>query len=101
MEESKNPRKIFTDCDEAYILREIKKDPHLSAPKLTQIVNNHLGIDANPETVRRVLRKHGFNGRIARKKPFISLKNRKKRLAFAREYFAKDMSFWQRVTKVI
>lgn len=78
-------------------MREVKKNPHLSAPKLTKMVEEQLNIHVNPETVRRVLRKHGYNGRTARNKPFISSKNRKKRLEFALKYVYKDMSFWQKV----
>lgn len=35
-------RKIFTDSDEHWIIRQIKQNPHLSAPKLAVEVNKHL-----------------------------------------------------------
>lgn len=95
--EKTSSKKAFSERDEAFIVREIKKNPRLSAPKLTEMVKSQLDIHVNPETVRRVLRKRGYNGRVARKKPFISNVNRQKRLEFARKYIAKDMNFWQRV----
>lgn len=59
-------RKIFTDSDERWIIRQIKKNPHLSAPKLAIEVEKHLGKKVNPETIRIVLRKHDLNGGVAR-----------------------------------
>lgn len=90
-------RKIFTDHDERWILREVQKNPKLSAPKLTTLAKEHLNKAANPETIRIILRKSGYNGRVARKKPFISKKNKVKRRAFAKLHRNKDNSFWNSV----
>ncbi|GFY04326.1 HTH_Tnp_Tc3_2 domain-containing protein [Trichonephila clavipes] len=49
------------------------------------------------ETVRRVLKKAGYNGRVARKKPLIGKKNRVKRLKFAKEHLLKPQQFWNEV----
>ena len=48
------------------------------------------GIGVHPENVRRVLRAEGYNGRIARKKPYINAINRKKRLEFAKAYRSEE-----------
>ncbi|GFU68394.1 transposable element Tcb2 transposase [Trichonephila clavipes] len=48
------------------------------------------------ETIRRVLRKAGFNGRVARKKPLIGKRNRVKRLKFAKEHILKRTKSFQR-----
>lgn len=90
-------RKIFNRNDERWIVREIKKNPKLSAPKLTTLVQKHLNKVVHPETIRNILRKTGYNGRVARKKPFISKKNKSKRKAFAELYRNKDISFWNSV----
>lgn len=47
--------------------------------------------------VRNVIKKVGYNGRAAHKKPFISCRNRKKRLEFAKKHVTKPLSFWESV----
>lgn len=90
-------RKIFSDSDERWLLRQVKKQPHLSAPKLAAEAEKCLGKKSDPETVRNVLRKHNFNGRVARKKPFVSKINKKKRVMFANTYKNEDFAFWSKV----
>lgn len=91
------PNKIFTCAEERLITRKIKKNPKLSAPKLATQIEDELGKRCHPETIRRVLRKNDFNGRVARKKPFISEKNRKIRLKFVQEHRDKTSDFWDNV----
>ncbi|GFT59253.1 integrase_H2C2 domain-containing protein [Trichonephila clavipes] len=49
----------------------VKIDPKISAPKSAVSTSNTLGRSVSAETVRKVLRKAGYNGRVARKKPLI------------------------------
>ncbi|GFW75649.1 transposable element Tc1 transposase [Trichonephila clavipes] len=49
------------------------------------------------ETVRNVIRHAGYSSRVARKKPFISLQNQKKRLEFAKAHQLKTDNFWKKV----
>ncbi|GFT87191.1 transposable element Tc1 transposase [Trichonephila clavipes] len=49
------------------------------------------------KTVRRVLKKAGYNGRVARKKPLIGKRNRVKRLKFAKEHILKPRHFGNEV----
>lgn len=93
----KAPNKIFNPTDERYIVRKIRENPKLSAPKIANEVEAELGKSCHPETIRRVLREHDFNGRIARKKPFISAKNQKCRLKFAVDHLNMDSGFWDSV----
>lgn len=58
----------MTPHDERWIVRKIRENPKLSVPKLTNEVEKYLGKEVNPETVRKVLRKENFHGRVARKK---------------------------------
>lgn len=92
-----SPKKLFSERQERWIVNQIKINPRLSAPKLRDMVEKHFNISCNAETVRRVLRNNGLNGRIARKKPFVSSKNKKIRLQFAHSYAGKDFSFWKNV----
>lgn len=62
----------LTDREKRKLIRKVKANPRISAPKLTVELYEDTGKMVHPETVRRVLRSEGFNGRIARKKPFIS-----------------------------
>lgn len=90
-------KKLFSVRQERWILKQIKTDPRLSAPKLRDMVQKQYNIICNAETIRRVLRKDGLNGRIARKKPYVSTKNKRARLQFAHSYAGKDFSFWKNV----
>ncbi|GFX25987.1 transposable element Tcb1 transposase [Trichonephila clavipes] len=69
----------------------------ISCSKIAASTSNTLGRSVSAETVRRVLRKAGYNGRVARKKPLIGKKNRVKRLKFAKEHILKPQQFWNEV----
>ncbi|GFX18855.1 uncharacterized protein TNCV_4143761 [Trichonephila clavipes] len=56
---------------ERRVIHQVKIDPKISAPKIAASTSNTLGRSVSAETVRRVLRKAGYNGRVARKKPLI------------------------------
>ncbi|KAF2904545.1 hypothetical protein ILUMI_01634, partial [Ignelater luminosus] len=47
--------------------------------------------------IDRILKRNGYRNCRARKKPFISKRNRKKRLNFAKLHLKKDQSFWSKV----
>ncbi|GFT83562.1 HTH_Tnp_Tc3_2 domain-containing protein [Trichonephila clavipes] len=62
-----------------------------------------MGRSVSAETVRNVIRHAGYSSRVARKKPFISLQNQKKRLEFAKTLQLKTDNFGRKlylVTKV-
>ncbi|XP_049317004.1 uncharacterized protein LOC125779778 [Bactrocera dorsalis] len=68
------PNKMFNERYERLIVHKIKENPRLSVQKLTTKIQEELVKSFCAETVRRVLRAHDFNARVARKKPFISKK---------------------------
>ncbi|GFX39868.1 transposable element Tc1 transposase [Trichonephila clavipes] len=82
---------------ERRVIHQVKIDPKISAPKIAASTSNILGRSVSAETVRRVLRKAGYNGRVARKKPLIGKRNRVKRLKFAKEHILKPQQFWNEV----
>lgn len=88
---------LVTDREKAIIVRKIKKNPKMSAPKLTAEYCKETEKKVHPETIRRVLKREGYNGRTARKAPFINTRNKKRRLQFARDYLLKDETFWRDV----
>lgn len=75
----------------------IKKDPFTSAPKTATELKESFGKNVSADTVRRCIKKAGYNARTARKKPHVSETNRKKRTDFATEYKNKTNEFWEKV----
>ncbi|XP_017796965.1 PREDICTED: uncharacterized protein LOC108578194 [Habropoda laboriosa] len=53
------------------IIRNIKKDPTLSAPKLADELLTETAKNVHPKTIRRILKESGYSGRVAQKKPFM------------------------------
>ncbi len=90
-------KKILNDREERKVLRAVENDRRLSAAKVAAQVFVDTGKSVSPETVRRTIRRKGLNGRVARKKPFISNKNKKRRLAFARDHVGKSPEYWDQV----
>ncbi|GFX46834.1 transposable element Tc1 transposase [Trichonephila clavipes] len=94
IEERKLVNKLSNEA-KSYTSSEV--DPKISAPKIAASTSNTLGRSVSAETVRRVLRKAGYNGRVARKKPLIGKRNRVKRLKFTKEHILKPRQFWNEV----
>ncbi|GFQ86219.1 HTH_Tnp_Tc3_2 domain-containing protein [Trichonephila clavata] len=69
--EGRGRNKIMNSITERRVIHQVKIDPKISAPKIAASTSNTLGRSVSAETVRRVLRKAGYNGRVARKKPLI------------------------------
>ncbi|GFT92422.1 hypothetical protein TNCV_1053471 [Trichonephila clavipes] len=62
-------RKKINSITERRVINQVKIDPKISAPEIAASTSNTLGRSVSAETVRRVLRKAGYNGRVARKSP--------------------------------
>ncbi|GFT28772.1 transposable element Tc1 transposase [Trichonephila clavipes] len=95
--EGRGRKKIMKFTTERRVIHQVKIDPKISAPKISACTSNTLGRSVSAETVRKVLRKAGYNGRVARKKPLIGKRNRVKRLKFAKEHILKPQQFWNEV----
>lgn len=89
--------KRLTLHEERLIMRKVKLNPRVSAPTLVSELYEECGKKVGRETVRRTIRNAGYNGRVARRKPFISEVNRRKRLKFAKEYVSKPITYWEDV----
>ncbi|GBN80914.1 hypothetical protein AVEN_67071-1 [Araneus ventricosus] len=90
------PRR-FTQREERWIVRKITCSSKTSAVKLTLKAQQRFNKSANPETVRNILKKYNFHGRVARRKPFLSKAHRRARLEFANSYIKKPLEFWNSV----
>lgn len=76
---------------------KIKENSKLLVQKLAVEIKNEMGKVCRTKTVSRVLRENGFNGRVARKKTFISKKKTQIRLKTAQDHMTKPISFWEEV----
>ncbi|XP_035213156.1 uncharacterized protein LOC118187082 [Stegodyphus dumicola] len=90
-------KKILSSAAERRIVHKVRIDPTISAPKIAASTSETVGKSVSAETVRRILRRAGYNGRKALKKLFISKINRAKRLKFAKEHILKPKEFWNEV----
>lgn len=78
--ERKGRPKILTDRDKRKIIKEAKSDRTMSLDELTDKFQESLNISISRNTIRSALHELGHYGRVAKKKPLVSEKNRKKRL---------------------
>lgn len=82
------------------ILREVTENPKKSSIEIKNDIKRYYGIEVHADTVRRCLKKSGLQSCIARKKPYISHINKKKRFDYATKYkdaHLKDSTFWEKV----
>lgn len=75
----------------------VKKDRFISFKKIAENIENTSGTNVSPITVRNRIRAAGFNGRVARKKPFLSKQHKMRRLDFAKKYVSMPIKYWKRV----
>ncbi|GBM57863.1 Transposable element Tcb1 transposase [Araneus ventricosus] len=94
----------FTELEERWIVRRVICNPKTSALKFTlkaqqrfNKAQQRFNKSVSPETVRDILRKYNFHGRVARRKPFLSKAHQRARLEFAKSYIKKPPEFWNSV----
>ncbi|GBN36838.1 hypothetical protein AVEN_251451-1 [Araneus ventricosus] len=85
--------RTFSEREERWIVRQARINSKTSAVKLSLKCKSRFRKAVNPETVRNVLKKHKYHGRVPRRKPYISKANRKARLAFAKMYVKQPTEF--------
>ena len=80
--------------------RFIARQSKLGTPTKKQLARDleiQTGVKVSSKTIQRRLREKGIHWRKKLKKPFVSEKNRAKRLAFAKEHADWDLEQWKRV----
>lgn len=86
-----------TASEDRLIVRKFKNDP-LKTPKTAALEWNKTTINHISErTIRRRLTEANMKTYIAKTIPFITAKNKIKRLEFAKKYINKPASFWRNV----
>jgi len=83
--------------DKLKIKRMVATDPFISASKICGQIALWSQKRVHPETVRRAIADAGYKSRTPRRKPLVCLRNRKKRLDFARQYKNASKEFWRKV----
>lgn len=86
-----------TKREDRTIVKFATKDRFLSARKIANKFNMETGNTISYATVIRRLEKAGLHARIPARKPLISLKNRRKRLQFAKEHHVWNQAKWNSV----
>lgn len=89
---SGRPRKV-SERDGRSLVRELKKDRRQT---LSDITNNATPM-MSTSTARRAIHKAGYYSRVAAKKPFLNVKHRAARLAFARKHRSWTIDQWKKV----
>ena len=79
------------------IVRTSKYNQHLTAPDILGIMLKYYNIHLSNSTIQRRLRAAGLMGRVAWRKPFISLKNRLHRQRWCKERRNWPSTIWNQV----
>lgn len=86
-----------TDRDDRILVRMSLTNRRLTAPDIRKSLSNDYGVHVSARTVQNRLLDVGLYGRIARRKPLISEKNRVARLTWAREHVNWSDGQWENV----
>ena len=79
------------------IERMVKLDPKMSAVEIARIIKESENVALNAQTIRNFLHQCQYKACVPRKKPFISKKNVKLRLEYAKNFVNKTEDFWKTV----
>ncbi|GFT64703.1 transposable element Tc1 transposase [Trichonephila clavipes] len=83
--------------EKRYVFKSIRLNPRLCASQIANDIRERFKKTLHEDTKRKILKKAGYHGRVARKKPHISAVNRQKRLDFTNEHVKKPLQFWGKV----
>src|SRR6185369_10602063 len=90
------PRKLNVR-EERECVRKIKTGECSTAVAVQKKLRTDDEVIISSNTVRRVLRRHGYEARVKRKRPLLMEKHRKKRLNFAKEHKDWTIDDWSKV----
>jgi transposase len=91
-----HPSKLSA-TDQHAILTQITTGKASNAVQAAKHINTIITTPVSSETVRRILRKNSFKAVVKKKKPLLSARHRKARLAFAQKYREWTLEDWKRV----
>jgi transposase len=93
---SGRPAKL-TDRNKRAIAKMVKKKETSSATAISRALKTSHSITVSPDTVKRALRSLGYACRIKKKKPKLTEKHKKARLAFAKKHESCTADDWMKV----
>lgn len=88
---------VLTEADKRYCVRQVTKGGVDNAVKVKRALETDLGIQVSASTVRRALRGAGLGAMTKPRKPLISAKNARKRLAWCKAHADWTVDDWRRV----
>ena len=88
---------LTTERENRCLTRLVKENRRSSAKTLAKKWSASISKTVSKRTTRRRLKSSGYYGRQAHKKPFISTKNHKKMMQWAKEMVKKTITFWKKV----
>ena len=89
--------KLLSPRESRFIERKSLADRFMTAPAIAAEFQEYSQKDVSVTTVRRCLRECGLFGRVARRKPLLSAKNRRKRFLFAKQHLHWTFNDWKKV----
>lgn len=93
---SGRPKKTSARVDRMLLVK-IKSNRRTTAAQLAQCVEDATGVTVSPSLVRSRLHDAGLRGRAARKKPYLTARHRKARLAYACDCLKFSENDWKQV----
>lgn len=93
---SGRPLKL-TDRDRRVIVGILNKSKKKSSEVVRKQAAVDHNIDVSTSTIRRSLKKSGYVARVKKKKPLLTIENKRKRLAWAKEHRTWTVDDWRNV----
>ena len=86
-------KRSTTPRQDALITREVRKKSKITS----RAIKESLSLNVSGRTIRLRLQQQGMKNKFAVRRPFISKRNRVKRLKFAENHADKPISFWKKI----
>lgn len=90
-------KKSLTAQNVSFAVTQLTSNKPETVEKLAKVISDVKGIKISPKTLSRELHNAGMRATTKKKKPAISAKNRKERLAFAKSHKDWTVEDWKRV----
>lgn len=90
---------LLSERSKRAIAREVRKNRRTPISEITKNINETLKVASNisTRTVQRALHSMGYHSRAGKRKPLVSLSNRKKRIRWSRGHLRWSNSQWRNV----
>lgn len=89
-------KKVTTVQDDRMISRMVMKDRRISSVSIANALNRS-GVKVSARTVRDRLFRNGLKARIPRRKPYLTVEQRKRRVEWAKRHLGWSDAQWSRV----